>query len=291
MAAGSWSTALKRAALYHWNLLFVGVAGALAVLSGRADVVLPLAGAVEIAYLALLSTNPRFQNLAVALERAPGDAGAAASEAPATAILRTLPAADRARYQRLSDLCTRLRGLSAGAGGAEALGIPDLQLQNIDRLLGIYLRLLAGKNTLERFFATVDETELGRDLARARARLAALDAEAGDPSRRAKRRETLIDTIATIEMRQEKYRLVRENHDSIVLELERLHSKIAGIAEMGIDRRDAAALGREIDLVTSSVEGTERTMLEIEGLAGMNPAGTQAPTAGGQRPARRGVRA
>ena len=288
-AESSWFTALKKAFLYHWNLLFVGVVGAGAVISGRPDVVLPLAGAAEIAYLSLLSTNVRFQNLAVALRNGSGDAGGDTPPRAPADTLRQLPPADRARYQRLSDLCTKLRGLSLGETGQDPLGIPDLQLQNIDRLLAIYLRLLLGKNTLERFFATVDETELQRDLARAQGRLAALETEGGDPARAAKRRETLIDTIATIEMRQKNYRLVQENHDTIVLELERLNTKIAGIAEMGIDRRDAASVGREIDLVTSSVEGTERTMREIEDLAGTD-FGRAAPAVTGRRRDRSGVR-
>lgn len=290
MAAASWFTAFKKAALYHWNLLFVGVAGGVAVLSGRPDVVLPLAGAAEIAYLAILSAHPRFQKLAVALE----DASGAADDDPSggtAAILPTLAPADRARYQRLSDLCSRLRRLSVGEAGQEPLGIPDLQLQNIDRLLRIYLRLLAGKTNLERFFATVDHQELQRDLARARERLAALEAGGEDPSRTAKRRETVLDTIATIERRQDNYRLVQENHDSIVLELERLHTKIAGIAEMGIDRQDAASVGREIELVTSSVEGTERTMREIEDLAGLKGLSPAEVPAGRARRRVRGVRA
>jgi hypothetical protein len=291
MAAGSWLTALKRALVYHWNLLFLGVASAGAFISGRPDVVLPLAGAAEIAYLAALSTNPRFQNLAVAVERESGaDAGRARGGAAAD-LLTLLPAADRASYQRLSELCTRLRRLSAGDAGHEPLGIPDLQLQNIDRLLGIYLRLLAGKNRLERFFATVDQGELRRDLARARERLAALDAAGEEPARTAKRRETVLDTAATIEKRLDTYRVVQENHDSIVLELERLHTKIAGIAEMGIDRQDAASVGREIDLVTSSVEGTERTMREIEDLAGVGAGVEPTPAASRKRPVRHGVRA
>jgi hypothetical protein len=291
MAAGSWFTALKRAALYHWNLLFVGVAGALAALSGRPDVILPLAGAAELAYLAILSSSARFQNLALAVEGASRDAGEAEPGEATAATLAALAPADRARYQRLSDLCTRLRRLSVGDAGQEPLGIPDLQLQNIDRLLRIYLRLLAGKSNLERFFATVDLEELRRDLARARERLALLEAEEDDSARTAKRRETVLDTIATIERRQENYRLVQENHDSIVLELERLHTKIAGIAEMGIDRQDAASVGREIDLVTSSVAGTERTMREIEDLAGVSVGEVHAPAGSDRRPVRGGVRA
>lgn len=260
---GTWFAALKKAFIYHWNLLFVGVTGALAALSGRPDVVLPLAGAAEIGYLALLSTNARFQKLAAATAL-PAKAGAGETD---DELLPSLAPADRARYQHLRDLCLKLRRLAAGEPGQEALGIPDLQLENIDRLLRIYRRLLAMKNTLERFFAAVDPDELQRSLERARGRLAALAAEGGDPARSEKHRGALRDTVATNEMRLANYRKAKENHEYVLLELERLHTKIAGIAELGIDRQGAAAVGREIDFVASSVQDTERTMREIEGLA------------------------
>ena len=288
---GAWVAGLKKALLYHWNLLFMGVAGALAALSGRPDVILPLAGAGEIAYLAFLSTNARFQRLAAAEEYAPEDAGEAPPEGTDEEILRRISPADRARYQRLSDLCTRLRRLSADGAGQEPLGIPDLQLQNIDRLLRIFLRLLGVKSTLERFFATVDAADLQRGLAQAQERLATLDAEGGNPSLVAKRRATVLDIIATTEARLRKYRMVQENHETVLLELERLHTKIAGIAEMGIDWHDADALGREINLVTTSAEDTERTMREIEGFAGAS-LGVPEPRAGGaSRPFRRKIQA
>ena len=61
---------------------------------------------------------------------------------------------------------------------------------------------------------------------------------------------------------------------------------------MGIDRQDAASVGREIDLVTSSVEGTERTMREIEDLAGVDGfSAAAAPAGSARRAVRGGVRA
>jgi len=268
MAEGSWLTALKRAFLYHWNLLFVAVVGVGAAISGRPDVVLPLAGAAEIAYLALLSSNRRFQRLAGALEPPSGSRERGGFSTGPAEILAALPMPDRARYQRLDQLCSRLRSLAAGSGAHESLGLPDLQVQNVERLLRIYLRLLEGKNTLERYFATVDEDDLLRNLDRARLRLAALEAGGEEPARAEKLRETLLDTVASIEARQNSYRQVRKNHDSILLELERLDTRIAGLAESGIERKDAAGVGREIEVVTSMIEDTERTMREIQDFAG-----------------------
>jgi len=289
--AGSWPTAFKRALLYHWNLLFVGVSGALAILSGRPDVVLPLAGAAEIAYLAVLSTNTRYQKLAAALEDASGKPQDKTPSGSVEGILRTLPPADRAQYIALADRCMQLRRLASADVAEEALGIPDLQLQNIDRLLRIYLRLLHVRCTLDRFFATVSETDLRRDLERAQARLAALEGESADPSYLDKSRVAVLDTVATIEARLKNHAQARRNHEYALLELERLHTKISGIAEMGIDRQDAASVGREIELVTSSVEGTERTMREIEDLAGMSVEAPPTATASARRPVRGGVRA
>ncbi len=267
MAAGVWPAALKRAFRNHWNLLFLGVSGTFAVLSGRPDVVLPLAGAAEIAYLSLLSTNTRFQELSAAIDRESALAGTTAPKTGTEEILGTLPAGDRARYQSLAARCTQLRRLAGGDTEQEPLGIPDLQLQNIDRLLRIFLRLLRVKSTLERFLAAVDRVELGKDLERARSRLSALDSEGGDPERLTKRRAAILDTFATHEMRLKNLDQAQENYEYVLLELERLHTKIDGIAEIGIDRHDADSVGREIDLVTSSVEETELTMRKIEGLA------------------------
>ena len=56
-----WLRYLKEAFTYRWNLLIFGGATAAAVISGRPDVALPLVAAGELAYLAGLTTLPRFQ--------------------------------------------------------------------------------------------------------------------------------------------------------------------------------------------------------------------------------------
>lgn len=288
--AGPWPTACKKAALYHWNLLFLGVSAALAALSGRPDVVLPLAGAAEIAYLAVLSTNPRYQKLAAALESQGASADADALSGPTQEILRTLAPADQAQYLALAERCTRLRKLAVGDAAQNRAGLPDLQLQNIDRLLRIYLRLLRVKGTLERFFAAVNEAELHRDLQRAQARLAGLESSGPDAARTAQSRAAVSDTIATIEARMRNHSQARQNHEYVLLELDRLHTKISGIAELGIDRQDAASVGREIELVTSSVEDTEQTMRAIEGLSELGFTEESPPEPGRTSAQRRRVR-
>src|SRR5687768_12101815 len=52
---------LKEAFTFRWNLLFFGGAAAAAIVSGHADIALPLVAAAEVTYLAGLATLPRFQ--------------------------------------------------------------------------------------------------------------------------------------------------------------------------------------------------------------------------------------
>jgi hypothetical protein len=60
---------IKKAFLYHWNLLGVATGAAVAFISGYPDVVLPVIAALELIYLAGLSSNPRFQDAVIAAER------------------------------------------------------------------------------------------------------------------------------------------------------------------------------------------------------------------------------
>src|SRR4051794_26916234 len=53
---------LQEAFMFRWNLLLFGGAAAAAVISGHADIALPLVAAAEITYLGGLSTLPRFQS-------------------------------------------------------------------------------------------------------------------------------------------------------------------------------------------------------------------------------------
>ena len=52
---------LKEAFTFRWNLLIFGGAAAAAVVTGHADIALPLVAAAEVTYLAGLATLPRFQ--------------------------------------------------------------------------------------------------------------------------------------------------------------------------------------------------------------------------------------
>ncbi len=243
-------------------------------LSGVPDIVLPVVAAAELVFLAGLGTNKRFQKVVDASEKEEEDAEADAQAAKLRKILAGLSPGDRKRYESLRQLCVKLRQLARGFKEGEApdaFGITEMQVEGVNRLLWIYLKLLYSKNALETFFKTIDLTEIEADVQRTRQRLDELGpAEPDDDFNEERRRKLLVDTLLSSEQRVENYRKAMENHDFVSLELERLYSKIAGLAEMGINRQDADHLSTEIDVVSASMEQTERAMNELDFLTGFS---------------------
>lgn len=265
--------ALKSALFYHWNLLYLGAVAALGAISGRADVIYPLAAALEILYLAVLASNRRYQAVVEARRRPDG---LPVDEGPAdgnhvSQLMQVLSAEDRARFEHLRGRVQALGPISEksdAAFGDGTAGINDRQMENINRLLWIYLKLLRTKAGLDTFFRTTDAQEMRNGLASVQARLNALGPAHEDDDQEVKHRHSLQDMQQTLEDRLANYRKARENYDFLQLELERLNTKIAGIVEMGVHRQDAALISTEIDVVAASVLQTERTMQELSAITG-----------------------
>src|SRR6476469_9027104 len=106
---------LKEAFMFRWNLLVFGGAAAAAVVSGHADIALPLVAAAEVVYLAGLTTLPRFQGAIDAKARAEergqtGQRSAVTAEDVGDArdrileVLKSLTEDRRSRFLRLRAL-------------------------------------------------------------------------------------------------------------------------------------------------------------------------------------------
>jgi len=262
---------VRKAFMLHWNLLAVGSATAFAAISGHPGVILPLAAAGEIIYLAAVSTHPRFQKFIDATERQ--------SETPELSsprgehILSVLSPQDREQFEKLRRLFLELRRITQ-VKDSEA-GFKD---DGINRLLWIYLKLLRSKSVTESFFKTVNKKEIEDNIWRAMQRLTEMGDEENDDPDKAKRRNSLRDMLATYDLRLKNYENAMKNYEFIGIEIERLSSKIASIAEMGISRQDADFISSEIDLVSDSVRETEQTMNDIESITGFSFEDKDIPT-------------
>jgi hypothetical protein len=83
-------------------------------------------------------------------------------------------------------------------------------------------------------------------------------------------RVSLMDTLEILQKRLGNHRTCKEKYNFIELELERLNTKITSLAEMGINRQDPNLIASEINVVSSSIEKTEKAMYELDFINGLS---------------------
>jgi hypothetical protein len=253
---------IKKAFLFHWNLLaFLGGMG-FAVLSGYPAVVVPLVLAAETAYLGFIGTHPRFQRFIDAQEHKSTRAQAEAVER----LVKSLPPAQLRRFQSLRDRCLALRQIAEQLrepGDADSLrSLDELQLSDLDRLLWIYLRMLYSQHMLERFFEKTRAEDIEAEARRLEDRIRRLDKEPDAPSR-ARIRQSLDANLETCRGRLANLAKGRENQELLNAEIGNLETKIQSITELAINRSDAAAITGEVEQITQGLVRTEQTINDL----------------------------
>ena len=269
-AGGGLKDYLLEAFLFRWNLLLFLGGTAAAALTPFPDLLLPLVGAAELTYLAGLTSIPRFRAAIDAKVHArrhgvPAETAAA----PATSLvtmLGGLPAAERARFERLHGRCLEMRKIAAGVRGAagEHGGAEDIRTPGLDRLLWLFLRLLVSRTALDRFLAAMDEKELTMRLEALRTQLASAQAAADERVIR-----SLQDSIASGELRLDNFARAKKNADFVSVELDRIEGKIQALAETAVNRQDPDFLSSQVDSAAESMRQTEKTVSELQHLTGL----------------------
>lgn len=264
---------LKEAFLFRWNLLLFLGGTAAAALTPFPDVLMPLVGAAEATYLAGLISMPRFRAAIDAKVHAAGQgssAAASAAKVPAVSLvtmLSSLPAAERARFERLHARCLEMRKIAAGVRGAagdQPGGAEDIRTPGLDRLLWLFLRLLISRTALDRFLATMDEKEITSRPEQLRASLA--EAQKGGDDRVVR---SLQDSLASAELRLDNLGRAKKNAEFVRLELDRIESKIQALAEMSVNRQDPDFLSSQVDSAAESMKQTEKAVSELQALTGL----------------------
>ncbi len=253
---------LKRAFLYRWNLLAFCGGVAAAALSPWPDGLLPLVAAIELAYLAGLVSNTRFRQ---AVEAELHQQRRQPQRAPASQLqemLNRLPPPARKRFEQLRGRCLEMRAIAEGVRGrlGTASG-DDLTTGALDRLLWVFLRLLASQEALQRFLSRTDPAEIRRRIEEAQARLA--DASAGERVRR-----SLEDSIAAQQLRLDNYEKAVQNAEFVRVELDRIEAKIQALTESAVNRQDTELWSSQIDSVAESMQSTEKALSELQQITG-----------------------
>ena len=255
---------IKKAFLFHWNLLvFLGGIG-FAAISGHPDIVAPLVLAGEAAYLGYIGMHPRFQRYVDAQENK-----AARAQADAQAVerlLKALPPAQLRRFQALRDRCLAVRQIAEQLrepdGAVSMRSLEELQLSDLDRLLWIYLRTLYTQHMLERFFQNTSFEQIQTEIRRLEDRIRRLEKEP-DSANRAKIRQSLQANLETGHARLSNLEKARENYELLQAEIENLETKIQSITELAINRSDADAITGQVEQITKGLVRTEQTINDL----------------------------
>jgi methyl-accepting chemotaxis protein len=276
---------LKEAFLFKWHLLFLGGAAAGAVLTGRADIALPVVAAAEVVYLAGLTTLPRFQAAIDAKARNEERGGSTArTPEPAQAnardrileVLKSLTEDRRSRFLRLRARCVEMsrianavRGETHDASGASK----ELRTPALDRLLWVFLRLLLSEQAIERFLKAADEASIDKSVGDLKARRRKRADSVGEANQADdKIIRSLDDSIATAELRKENIEKSRHNMEFVQAELDRLENKIQAVTEMAVGHSDPDEMSSRIDAISDGISQTEATIRELQQITGVGGA-------------------
>lgn len=269
---------LKAAFVWPWNLLALAGATGFALLSGHADVALPLVLAAEAAYLGLLGTHPKFQ-AAIEARDAKAVRGTPDAEQSLQRILAVLPKASVQRFEALRSRCQELRQIALRLNdprlSSEGPPLEGLQVASLDRLLWTYLRLLYTQTMLDRFLQQTNAEQIERTIKNLEQALRSQSVGDDDPQKQ-KIRRTLEDNLRTSQERLSNLDKARANRDFVGLELDRLENKIQSLSEMAINRQEPDWVAGQIDQVANTMVQTERTMNDLKFATGL-PEEDEAP--------------
>lgn len=266
---------------YHWNLLAVAAGAGVALLSGHADVVLPLVAAGEVAYLGLLAPHNRFREYVDAQEAATvRQAQTKTGQESLARILRELPREHMDRFDRLKVRGHELRQIAQNLQRSDDAGVnssfESIQTAGLDRLLWIFLRLLYTQYSMSLFLNKTSSATIENEIERAEHRLRQLSPD--DPSpHTAKMRRALEDNLQTCRERMANFEKARANHDFVELEIDRLENKIKSLSELGINRREHDFITTQVDEVATSMRETEKTITELDFATGLGTTEEEVP--------------
>jgi hypothetical protein len=207
-----------------------------------------LGAGLELGYLLVLSTNPRFQRT-VAARRLSGARGE--WDHRITHSVQRLNERDRRRYTAFAERCRSIIGLQLHGTATLPQGI-EAQTEGLGRLSWMYLRLLVARTVIEE---VMGETEAGGadDLAERRASLERrMKGERLDPEIR----RSLEGQVEILGQRIERRGEAERKLAYIEAELARIEQQAELIREQAALSTDPELLSRRIDEIAATLGGT-----------------------------------
>ena len=207
-----------------------------------------LGAAIEIAYLVLKASSPRFQKLIqgeALLQKQRG------GEQKVHNVMQGLSPASMERYRRLLEQCRLILGLQGPADPSGTLG--DLRGGSLNQLLWIFLRLLSSRELMIATLSQVNRTALEADLEKLKERIAQTDPES--PLGR-----SLKATLEIQSKRIENLAKARTNLEVVESELDRIEQQVRLIREESAVSGGPEFISARLDQVSATLSETSQWM-------------------------------
>jgi chromosome segregation ATPase len=219
-----------------------------------------LGAGLELGYLLLLSTNPRFQRLIAAQ---PLNESSREWNQRIQSLLARLDNADRSLYNTLAERCRSIIDLQVQSGAADPEGL-EAQADSLGRLSWMYLRLLVARNTIKQVIGGTGSNGAA-DLQR---KIAALERQqkAHDVSDEVRR--SLSGQLEILNQRVRQRADAEQQLAYIEAELERIAQQVELIREQAALSTDPELLSRRIDEIAGTLGSTGQWIREQQKVFG-----------------------
>ena len=204
-----------------------------------------LGAGLELGYLMMLATNPRFQR---AVASRPLSQINNEWNRRIQTLLGRLPTSDRRLYDALAARCRSIIDLQLHTGADEPHGL-DAQADSLGRLSWTYLRLLVARRTVQHVLTTSDPRDL-------RDRIAMLERQHANENLSSELRRSLAGQIEILQQRLQQRSDAERKVAFIEAELERIAQQVELIREQAALSTDPELLSRRIDEITATLGTT-----------------------------------
>ncbi len=216
---------------------------------------------VELAYLAVLANNERFQRTVAASQQW---ATKKQWQNRIEELVRQLGDENQQRYRALEVRCRSIldqqQRIAVLPSGLEAQG------EGLSRLLWLYLRLLLTRQAIDRVL--LESVGAGEDRERLEERILRLERQLGEKNLGEELRRSLAGQIDILKQRLQKRSEARDKLEFLEAELIRLQEQVELIREQAILSTDPQMVSTRIDQITATLDGTSQWIREQQQIYG-----------------------
>jgi hypothetical protein len=218
-----------------------------------------LGAGLEIGYLLLLSTNPRFQRLIAAQ---PLNQSSREWNQRIQGLLARLGNADRSLYNTLAERCRSIIDLQVHSGSSDPEGL-ETQADSLGRLTWMYLRLLVARNPIRDVIG--GGSTGGAELQK---KIASLERQQKAPGVSDDVRRSLAGQLEILNQRVRQRADAEQQLAFIDAELERIAQQVELIREQAALSTDPELLSRRIDEIAGTLGSTGQWIREQQKVFG-----------------------